>query len=144
MIRPARAGRITMHAKCSCAGAILVGGQSSRMGPIGPKHRIILADGRTLISHVIAALRCVCDPPTILLGGNASDHATLNLTDCQHLPDLRPGLGPLAGIEALLASSISSQYLVCPCDTPRLTSNLLERLLAPGEPGAPRGAKGGD
>ena len=49
----------------------------------------------------------------------------------RHLADLRPGQGPLAGFEALLASGLDTEYLLCPCDVPLVTAGLLERLTAP-------------
>jgi molybdopterin-guanine dinucleotide biosynthesis protein A len=39
--------------------------------------------------------------------------------------------GPLAGIEAVLTAYAADRYLVCPCDLPRLSPALLERLLRP-------------
>ena len=46
------------------------------------------------------------------------------------IDDLRPGQGPLGGIEALLASELDDRYLVCPCDLPLITSRLLGVLAA--------------
>lgn len=46
----------------------------------------------------------------------------------QQIPDLRRGYGPLGGIEALLASGLDSDYLVCPVDMPLLTPAMLLRL----------------
>ena len=42
--------------------------------------------------------------------------------------DLRPGQGPLGGIEALLARGLDTHYLICPCDLPRVTPGLLREL----------------
>lgn len=104
------------------------------MSSAAPKHRIALPDGRTMLQHVLAALRQVCAPPVVILSGS-DDRARSGSdenrdADLRHLGDLRPGLGPLAGIEALLASGIASEYLLCACDTPRLTAPLLAKLLA--------------
>lgn len=106
--------------RLSCTGAILAGGMSSRLGQ--PKQNVTLPDGRTMIEHVHDALSRLCDR-VIVLG------------DCKALPalqrmrDLRSNQGPLGGIEALLASGIDAHYLVCPCDVPRITSDVLGSLL---------------
>jgi molybdopterin-guanine dinucleotide biosynthesis protein A len=47
----------------------------------------------------------------------------------QMIKDLRTDTGPLAAIEATLASGISPQYLIVPCDLPLLPAGLLARLL---------------
>jgi molybdopterin-guanine dinucleotide biosynthesis protein A len=54
----------------------------------------------------------------------------------QGVADLRPDQGPLGGIEAILASGIDTQYLVCPCDVPAVTGPLLQRLTGPAVFGA--------
>jgi molybdopterin-guanine dinucleotide biosynthesis protein A len=106
-------------------GAILVGGASRRMGQ--PKHALRLADGRTLLEHVAAALAPVCDE-LVLLGGAVQPPPA---GPWRRVADLRPGEGPLAGIEALLAAGLAERHLVCPCDVPRVTSALLAALAAP-------------
>lgn len=104
----------------NCAGAILCGGQSSRMGE--PKHDLVLPDGRTMIEAVAAAVGEVCER-TIILGPDSV------LPDRPHVHDLREGQGPLAGIEALLASGLDDQYLVVPCDVPLVTGELLGKMM---------------
>lgn len=106
---------------CSATGAILMGGRSTRMGT--PKHAIMLPDGRAMIEHVADVLRPVC-PRQVVLGPQSP------LPGVHAIPDLRQGLGPLAGIEALLVSGLDDTYLVVPCDTPRLTADVLRALLS--------------
>jgi molybdopterin-guanine dinucleotide biosynthesis protein A len=79
-------------------------------------------DDRTMIDHVAAAMGAVCTR-LVILGDVAI------LPDLPHVADLRADRGPLGGIEALLASGIDSAYLVCACDTPLLTGDLLRRLV---------------
>jgi molybdenum cofactor guanylyltransferase len=100
-------------------GAILAGGRSSRMGQ--PKQEIVLADGRMMIEHVADALMAACDQ-VVIVGRTAA------MPRLRRVRDLRPGMGPLSGIEALLASGIGEQYLVCACDVPRITPELLSML----------------
>lgn len=89
-----------------------------------PKHALILPDGRSMIEHVAAALSSVC-PAIVILGPDAV------CPDLPHVHDLRDDTGPLAGIEALLASESADDYLVCPCDLPLVTPELLGQLGRP-------------
>ncbi len=117
-------------------GAILCGGGSTRMG--APKHDLVLPDGRTMIETVAQVVGEVC--ASLIILGPADV-----LPDLPHVPDLREGQGPLAGIEALLASGISDRYLVVPCDVPRVARDLLRRLVdAPAAPIAAFRVEGGE
>ncbi len=103
-------------------GAVLAGGQSRRMGRA--KHALPLPDGRLMIQAVADVMAQVCQQ-VVVVG------STEALEKLQHIDDLRPGHGPLGGIEALLASGLDTQYLVCPCDVPLVTSTLLNALVVP-------------
>ncbi len=105
-------------------GAILAGGGSTRIG--SPKHALSLPNGSTMIETVATALAAVCERLVIIGAEDA-------MPALPHVADLRPGCGPLGGIEALLASGIDTQYLVCPCDLPWVTSGLFNALLRPTE-----------
>jgi len=89
-----------------------------------PKQFMRLPDGRAVIQPVLDALRQVCE--IVLIAGDPH-----TLPHVPHVPDESRGQGPLAGIRALLASDIATNYLVCPCDTPLLTIDLLGLLLRP-------------
>lgn len=100
-----------------------------------PKHALPMRDGRTMIEHVVDALRSVCDDVVIVGPDDV-------LPKLPHVHDRRADCGPLAGIEALLleatpqAASQSAKgrvrkpqhYLICPCDIPLITADLLQRL----------------
>ncbi len=105
-------------------GAILAGGRSRRMG--APKEAIRLADGRPMIEHVIDAIRVIC--PKIAIVGACEGYPVNEKPDLIHLPDLHPGLGPLAGLEALLVSGLAERYLIATCDQPLLRPQLLMTL----------------
>lgn len=77
-----------------------------------------------MIEAVATALGTACERLVILGAEDA-------MTALPHIADLRPGCGPLGGIEALLASGVDTQYLVCPCDLPFVTSELFNALLGP-------------
>jgi molybdopterin-guanine dinucleotide biosynthesis protein A len=99
--------------------AILTGGRSSRMGV--PKAAMRLPDGRTMVERMRDTLREICHD-VVFLG---DPHGVVGH---DRIDDLRPDAGPLAALEALLASRRSPQYLVVPCDLPLLPSALLLRL----------------
>ncbi len=106
-------------------GAILAGGQSRRMG--APKEGVPLWDGRPMMAHAIAALAGVCR--RVVVVGECRGFALP--PEILHIPDRRPGDGPLAGLDALLRSGLDAGYLVVACDQPLLTPALLRRLLPP-------------
>ncbi len=104
-------------------GAILAGGQSLRMGR--DKARMLLRDGRSMIEHVADALREACGNDQIVVVGGAA----IDVHGWLRIDDQRPSAGPLGGIEALLASGLAREYLICPCDVPAVTSDVLRFLL---------------
>jgi len=106
-----------MHDRWPHTGAVLAGGAGRRMGR--RKDSLPLPDGRTMLAAVAAALAETCRDVVVV--GDAETVMT-------RIEDLRPGQGPLGGIEALLASDLDSDYLVCPCDLPLVTAALLRRL----------------
>ena len=89
--------------------AILLGGQSTRMGE--PKHLAKLSSGNTLLSSM-ATFANQISPRVVIVGGEVQGFKSIQ--------DLRLNQGPVAGIEALLHSNIDEKYLVVGCDMPRL------------------------
>src|SRR5262245_11687956 len=109
-------------ANSPCVGAILTGGLSTRMGR--DKATLRMPDGRLMMQHVIAALERVC-PQVVIVGPTDGLHLAIH--------DLRPQCGPLGGIESLLASGIANDYyLICACDAPLVSIDLLKTLAAGG------------
>lgn len=103
-------------------GAVLAGGESTRMGVL--KEDLLLPDGGSMIGSVLRTLEEVC-ARVVTVGGGQWRQA--------NVPDLRHGVGPLGGIEALLASGVDEEYLVCPSDVPLITPKLIRRLTSPTE-----------
>lgn len=103
------------------AGFVLVGGLSTRMGQ---DKALLSMDSRPLVADVARDV-AVATGSAVLIG-SPERYGHLGF-EC--LPDLRPGLGPLAGIEAALASSRGDLNLVVACDMPGLTAPFLEKLL---------------
>jgi molybdopterin-guanine dinucleotide biosynthesis protein A len=104
------------------AGFVLVGGHSVRMGR--DKARLSTASG-LLLENVAA--RVLEAAGSVALVGQPERYADLPF---DRLADARPGLGPLAGLEAALASRRGDLNLVLACDMPDLPLPWLERLLA--------------
>ncbi len=111
------------------AGAILAGGQSTRMGQ--PKEGVVLSDGRPMIEHVADAYRGVCEQ--IVIVGACEGYDIASCKNTRQVKDRHKGVGPLGGVEALLASGIASAYVVTSCDQPLLTPDLLRLLVQCGE-----------
>lgn len=99
-------------------GYVLAGGKSSRMGR---DKALLLLAGKPLIEHAVTKLRRICSEVRIL-------SAKPGLTPYAPLvPDLHPGCGPIAGIEAALAHSGHDWNLVLPVDLPFLPTAFLDQ-----------------
>jgi molybdopterin-guanine dinucleotide biosynthesis protein A len=104
------------------AGFVLVGGHSLRMGQNKARLRV---DSRFLVELIASRVAEVAESVTLI--GNPQAFRDLPF-EC--LADLRPGLGPLAGLETALASSRAEFNFVHSCDMPGIPPGVLERLLA--------------
>jgi molybdopterin-guanine dinucleotide biosynthesis protein A len=103
------------------AGFVLVGGHSSRMGCDKA-----LLPGRSglLIEEITTKVAAAAG--TVALVGESDRYRHLGL-EC--FADLRPGMGPLGGIEAALKSGRGELNLIVACDMPSLETEWLCRLL---------------
>jgi len=101
------------------AAAILAGGRASRWQG-RPKGLATLPDGRPMLAHTIAALRAVGLDDIAVIANDPTLYLHLGPPV---VPDLRPGNGPLGGIEAALAhfQGRARAVLILPCDLPSLT-----------------------
>ncbi len=106
--------------------AILVGGQSSRMGR--PKHDVPCGD-LTMGESAVRLGRRIS--PLIVIAGPAG-----TMPPHDHIADTpeHAGRGPLAGIEAVLRSGLAHRWLILPCDMPALRVEDLQRLVSSPEP----------
>jgi molybdenum cofactor guanylyltransferase len=109
-----------------CVAGVLVGGQSSRLGR--PKALLLLADGRTLVEHVVSVARQQSEwiERVVFLGTCADLPATM--TELPMLEDALPQGGPLAGLCPLLENAGRRWGLLLACDMPLLQPPILERL----------------
>lgn len=103
------------------AGFVLVGGHSSRMG----RDKALLGWGSGSLVDSIARRVAVAAGNVALIG--ASERYANVGWDC--FPDLRPEMGPLAGIEAALALKRGELNLIVACDMPGMETAWLRRLL---------------
>jgi molybdopterin-guanine dinucleotide biosynthesis protein A len=109
------------------AGAVLAGGAASRLnGRL--KGLLERAPGQPILAHLLAELRRAGVGPTVVV---ANDPVPYRPLGCTVIPDLRPGLGPLGGIEAALAHFAPDHDAVAflPCDLPGISATEVRRLL---------------
>ncbi len=84
-----------------------------------------MPDGRAMIEHVADALRPLADRLVVLGDCAGFDPRRIG---AEKVADRMWGIGPIAGIEALLSSAMAPAYLVATCDTPFLTRGLVAAL----------------
>ena len=111
------------------AGVVLAGGRSRRMGT--DKAGLEWRPGQSLLARAIELAEAAgCD--RVIVSGERPGH------DC--VPDRRPGCGPLAGLEAVLAARGAQLndrlLLVLPLDMPLLQPATLKTLLDAARVGA--------
>lgn len=102
---------------------ILAGGRSERMG----QDKAWLAlDGKPLITRQVELARALGAEDVFISGRAGTDY---DLLDCRVLNDRLADAGPLAGIEAALASMSTPLLLVLAVDMPKMTAAPLQMLL---------------
>lgn len=106
------------------SGAVLAGGGSRRMGS---DKRHVMIDGVPLLMRAIEAVQTIADEVLIVGDPNAKVVGTEVVT--RVVGDLRPGEGPLAGIEAALDAARHPWVLVVAVDHPWLAPRVLELLV---------------
>ena len=89
------------------------------------KHELVLPDGRSMIDAVVGVVDELCRDVVIACGAEPIESRR------RQIADRSEGRGPLGGIDALLASGIDDEFIVCPCDVPLVTAALLARLTVP-------------
>ncbi len=101
-------------------GFVLAGGLSTRMG----RDKATLAyRGKPLVVHALERMSGIVSEPRIVgLRSDLDSYARV-------VPDRHPGIGPLGGLEAALASSDAELNLFLPVDLPLLPTSFLFELL---------------
>jgi molybdenum cofactor guanylyltransferase len=104
---------------------VLAGGKSSRMG----RDKALLPfRGGVLAGHVAAAVAAAAGSVTLI--GDPQKYGHLGYPV---LPDRRPGMGPLGGIESALSHTAADWNLVLACDMPAVSAEILRGLLEAAE-----------
>ncbi len=103
-------------------GVVLAGGQSRRFGS---DKALVLVDGRSLLLRVLDVVSSVTTPVFVSVAERERRYDVA----AEHLVDRCPGAGPLAGLHAGLLAATTPWLLLCACDLPFITSELLRRLL---------------
>jgi molybdopterin-guanine dinucleotide biosynthesis protein A len=110
----------TAAARPEAVGFVLAGGRSTRMGS---DKSLVLLDGRPLLAHAIGILR-EAGLAAFVAGGQTALSVFASLVE-----DDRPGLGPLGGICAALASTSARWAVFLSVDLPLLPASLVACLL---------------
>ena len=110
------------YIKAALSGAIIAGGQSSRLGF---NKALLPFKGKPVIERMLETLSPIVSSIKII-ANNPSDYQSLNI---ETVSDLRPGCGLLSGIHAALSLSPAEYVLVVSFDLPLLTADTLRPLL---------------
>jgi len=115
-----------MNTQNTVSGVVLAGGMGRRVQQ--QDKGLLLFEGKTLVEHALTAMIPVVDDVLISANRNLERYAALGHTviadDFGHFE------GPLAGILSALRHCRGSLLLTLPCDSPRVQSHQLRRLLA--------------
>jgi molybdenum cofactor guanylyltransferase len=110
------------HGPTRGEGFVLAGGRSTRMGQ---DKALLLLAGRSLLELAMGRLRALplhAAPRIAAARSDLSSYAAV-------VADLRPGCGPLSGIEAALAASSQPLNVFLPVDMPLLPAQFLAWML---------------
>ncbi len=102
--------------------AILAGGRATRFGGLDKGAAIV--HGRTILDRQLTALTAITDD-ILYVGAKPPTEYRACLRE---VADTRPGLGPLAGLEAALGAARDGTVLVVAGDMPFLTAPFLDFL----------------
>ncbi|MBI4418662.1 MAG: molybdenum cofactor guanylyltransferase [Ignavibacteriales bacterium] len=103
-------------------GAVLAGGQSTRMGT---DKALIPINGKPMIAWVVDTLKSVFDNVIVV----ADDGSKYELPAIRVIPDVVKKSGPLGGIHAALIVAAPAPVFVMPCDMPFFPADLIREFL---------------
>ncbi len=102
--------------------AILAGGRATRFG--GLDKGAVIVQGRSILDRQLTAITQVTDDILYVGAKPPAEYRDL----LREVPDLRPGLGPLGGLDTALGAARDDTVLVIAGDMPFLTAEFLEYL----------------
>lgn len=104
----------------------MAGGRASRMQGIAKG--LIQIEGQSLMERLIGQLHASWVRDCVIIANNPSPYLNLQLPI---VPDLRQGVGPLAGIESGLSRFAQQSHgvLFLPCDLPGITTAEINTLI---------------
>ncbi len=108
-----------------CCGALLLAGGRSRRMP-GINKAFAEVAGRPMIQRILDTLRACFESVHIV----AKDRAPYAGLGVDVIEDRLPVQSPLAGIHAGLTAVAREYLFCCPCDTPLLSREVIETILA--------------
>lgn len=117
--------RNSIHAATRLVGAVLVGGESRRMGR---DKALLEVDGQTLAERTADVLAAVV-PRVVLVTRGPTDDRFPNRPDRPVVADRFPGRGPLAGLHAALIEASGAPVFLTACDLPGLTPELVDWVI---------------
>ena len=117
-----------MSPRDALGAVVLAGGLARRMG--GVDKGLVRLGERTMVEHVLAAVRPCVDALVVNANRNGGDYAALAAAhDASVVADRRSGHpGPLAGLAAALHALDTERVFMCPCDSPFVLPALVARL----------------
>ncbi|MBI5474665.1 MAG: molybdenum cofactor guanylyltransferase [Ignavibacteriae bacterium] len=107
-------------------GAILAGGKSSRMGE---NKALLHYSGKPFIQHIAETLKPACSHVIVI-----SDRHEYAFLDLPMYADIIHDAGPLGGIHSALTHATTSMIFVLSCDTPFVTTALVQEILSQAHP----------
>ena len=119
-----------LHAKHdhpAITAVILAGGRARRMG--GEDKGLVAIAGRTMVEHILAALRPQVDAIIINANRNLERYEALAAGPVV-ADEVGDFAGPLAGMLSAMTAARTPLILTVPCDSPIVCTDLAARLLA--------------
>jgi molybdopterin-guanine dinucleotide biosynthesis protein A len=116
----------------NCAGVILVGGRSRRMGTDKALQPLPGGAETTFVEHLAGLLSKLCSEVALVVR-DAAQHAqydNLALPGVRTITDRRPDAGPLMGLYSALSAIQSSHALVTAVDMPYIQPEMVSFLLS--------------
>ena len=113
-----------MNTTPTVAAVVLAGGKATRMQ--GIDKGLLELNGKPLVAYVLDVLKHQVERIVISANRNLESYATLGVqTVADTVADFP---GPLAGMAAAMQAVDTELLFVCPCDSPFLSVDIVERL----------------